>query len=165
VCGIYDDRPLVCHIYPAEMNPFVRLAPEHKGCPPEAWQGAPLMRGGRIVDATTLALIERTRLASRQEIETKMKACVALGLREAALANEGFVIHSPERGALLRALENATQSASAAAAPAAQDWTYVSNRMKTVNALKSVGAVSVFADPFDTDARQYLGFFEATAEA
>ncbi|WP_240655681.1 YkgJ family cysteine cluster protein [Paraburkholderia phosphatilytica] len=164
VCGIYDDRPLVCRIYPAEMNPFVRLAPEHKACPPDAWQGAPLTRGGRIVDAAMVELIERSQLASRQEIETKMKVCVALGLHEAALANEGFVIHAPERSVLLDALKHSTQSTGAMSS-ANGDWTYVSNRMKTVNALKSVGATSVFADTFDTEAHQYLGFFEAAAEA
>jgi Fe-S-cluster containining protein len=36
-CGIYEDRPLVCRIYPAEINPFVALKAENKACPPEAW--------------------------------------------------------------------------------------------------------------------------------
>ncbi|MDB6084618.1 MAG: hypothetical protein JWN43_2499, partial [Gammaproteobacteria bacterium] len=36
-CAIYERRPLVCRIYPAEINPFVVLEPEKKACPPEAW--------------------------------------------------------------------------------------------------------------------------------
>jgi Fe-S-cluster containining protein len=35
-CGIYERRPLVCRIYPAEINPFVQLEPQKKACPPEA---------------------------------------------------------------------------------------------------------------------------------
>jgi len=40
LCGRYDERPLVCRIYPAEINPFVPLVPKNKACPPEAWQTA-----------------------------------------------------------------------------------------------------------------------------
>jgi Fe-S-cluster containining protein len=32
-CGIYEQRPLVCRIYPAEIIPFVELTPMHKACP------------------------------------------------------------------------------------------------------------------------------------
>src|SRR5580692_6123246 len=61
-CGIYEERPLVCRIYPAEINPFIQLEPAAKGCPPEAWTPglAPLMRAGQLVDATTADLIERS---------------------------------------------------------------------------------------------------------
>ncbi len=36
-CGIYEIRPLVCRIYPAEVNPFVILERDKKACPQEAW--------------------------------------------------------------------------------------------------------------------------------
>ena len=47
-CRIYEERPFVCRIYPAEINPFIELVPANKGCPPEAWTPglAPLVRAG-----------------------------------------------------------------------------------------------------------------------
>jgi Fe-S-cluster containining protein len=53
LCRIHARRPLVCRIYPAEINPFVALVPGNKGCPAEAWKSdlPILQRAGRIVDA------------------------------------------------------------------------------------------------------------------
>ena len=62
-CAIYDARPLVCRIYPAEVNPFVPLVPDGKQCTPDAWQQAPFVRGGTIVDADTRENIARSRAA------------------------------------------------------------------------------------------------------
>ena len=64
-CAIYDERPLVCRIYPAEVNPFVPLAPAGKQCSPDAWQQTPFVRGGTIVDAATHENIARSRAAWR----------------------------------------------------------------------------------------------------
>ncbi|WP_367889644.1 YkgJ family cysteine cluster protein [Burkholderia sp. L27(2015)] len=59
-CGIYEQRPLVCRIYPAEISPFVELTPMHKACPPDAWTPGlpPLLRAGKLVDAGILPLIQ-----------------------------------------------------------------------------------------------------------
>ncbi|HMD72294.1 MAG TPA: YkgJ family cysteine cluster protein [Steroidobacteraceae bacterium] len=51
-CKIYQRRPLVCRIYPAEINPFILLKPGNKACPPEAWNatGSLLERKGLVMD-------------------------------------------------------------------------------------------------------------------
>ncbi len=47
-CRIYERRPLVCRIYPAEVNPFIQLNAASKACPPEAWvSGNTLVSRGR----------------------------------------------------------------------------------------------------------------------
>ena len=52
LCTIYDQRPLVCRIYPVEINPHIPLRPGSKDCPPEAWQQGPqLIHGRQLVDA------------------------------------------------------------------------------------------------------------------
>jgi Fe-S-cluster containining protein len=51
LCRIYERRPLVCRIYPMEINPHIPLRPEAKDCPPESWgQGPDLIVGGKLVD-------------------------------------------------------------------------------------------------------------------
>jgi Fe-S-cluster containining protein len=177
-CGIYEERPLVCRIYPAEINPFIQLEPAAKGCPPEAWTPglAPLMRGGQLVDATTVELIQKSRAADAQDAVAKQRLCALLGVDVAALANEGFVVHTPKREALLAALERVgaqadglgvAQGVEAIAAEsesgALPSWRFVSNRRATVNTLESVGALSAWVDADRPEAFEYLGFFPAAA--
>jgi Fe-S-cluster containining protein len=171
-CRIYEERPFVCRIYPAEINPFIELVPANKGCPPEAWTPglAPLMRGGRLVDATTADLIERSRAADAADAPVKQMLSALLGIDVAALANEGFVVHSPRREALLAALRQASVAASevapgAAGSPAtvARDWRFVSNRQATVDTLVSVGALGECVGASGEEAFEYLGFFPAAA--
>lgn len=160
LCAIYEERPLVCRIYPAEINPFVSLAPENKACPPQAWQTTPLQRGGVLVDATTYQLVQESRLANQSEAPLRMQICRELGIDHAALANEGFVIHAPDPGALLAALKQSR--ASAVSNDESARWTLVSNRTETIETLTSVGAVSA-ADRLAADgAFRYLGFFPAS---
>ncbi|KVC60269.1 hypothetical protein WI73_03310 [Burkholderia ubonensis] len=164
-CGIYDERPLVCRIYPAEINPFVELSPEGKGCPPDAWHRTPLLRGGAIVDDDTRRNIERSRAANVAEAPLRAQVCAALGVATAAVANEGFVIHAPPPDALLAALNGvrAVQSVSDAGA----QWTLLSNRAATVDALASTGAAAGLTASAADDARtfRYLGFFPDAAAA
>lgn len=40
LCRIYQRRPLVCRIYPAEINPHIMLDTATKDCPPESWNKA-----------------------------------------------------------------------------------------------------------------------------
>lgn len=169
-CGIYETRPLVCRIYPAEINPFIELKPADKACPPEAWNSGlpPLMRGGKLVDVATLALIEQSRAADAHDVPAKRRLCEMLGIEAAALSNEGFVVHSPKREDLLAALERAsTVLVGHADAPVMDaplpEWRIVSNRRTTVDALVAVDASSVRVGP-DTviPSFEYLGFFAAT---
>lgn len=173
-CGIYEERPFVCRIYPAEINPFIELEPASKGCPPEAWTPglAPLVRAGRLVDAATVALTEKSRAADAADAPLKQRLCARLGIDAAALANEGFVVHSPVREVLLAALRkvsaegvmdaslDASDVQSSAQAPA---WRFVSNRRATVDTLVSVGALGDFVDAAGEAAFEYLGFFPAQA--
>ncbi|MDR0244148.1 MAG: YkgJ family cysteine cluster protein [Burkholderia sp.] len=156
-CGIYDARPLVCRIYPAEVNPFVALMPGGKQCPPDAWQHAPLLRGGTLVDAATRENIARSRAASEAETPLRARLCAALGIDTAAVANEGFVVHAPPAAILLGALTN-LRAPSPAEAGDATEWTLVSNRTPTVETLVSVGASSVHAGHGTAPHARYLGF-------
>ncbi|KVN55893.1 YkgJ family cysteine cluster protein [Burkholderia stagnalis] len=164
-CGIYDERPLVCRIYPAEINPFVELAPEGKNCPPDAWQTTPLLRGGMIVDEVTRRDIARSRATNEAEAPLRARVCAALGVETAAVANEGFVIHAPPADALLAALAGAR--AATAANDAAAQWTLLSNRAATVDALASTGATATLtASAPDARPLGYLGFYpDANAPA
>jgi Fe-S-cluster containining protein len=179
-CGIYEARPLVCRIYPAEINPFVELDPASKGCPPQAWTPglAPLLRGGRLVDATTADLILRSRAADSADAPAKQALCVLLGIDVAALANEGFVVHSPPRAVLLAALQKVSAAAlvsdaavantsattpEAAASEKLPVWRFASNRRATVDTLESVGALGAWVDPAGATPFEYLGFYPAAA--
>lgn len=160
-CRIYAERPMVCRIYPAEINPFVALSPENKQCPPEAWQHAPLQRHGVLVDEVTRELVAESRRMSESEAEARVRLCEALGLNDAALANEGFVVYSPESDALRAAIDQVRVAPRADFQPFG--WSFVSNRAVTVQTLLSVGAVGRISDPVSDGDARYLGFFAAEA--
>jgi Fe-S-cluster containining protein len=133
-CGIYHERPLVCRIYPAEINPFIELQPAHKLCPPEAWTlPQPLLRQGRIVDAQIWTDVQKSRAADEREAPLKARVCAALGIDIAEFATVGFAVHHPEPQALLEALQHvarpvepAAHAQPATAQPAAADLAAVS---------------------------------------
>ena len=102
-CRIYDRRPLVCRIYPAEVNPFFAFETDRKACPPEAWAaGATLIADGDPVDAATCALIAEARRRDAEDAPRKRRLCRALGIDVAALAGEG----KQRDGTVLRSLGN-----------------------------------------------------------
>jgi Fe-S-cluster containining protein len=169
-CGIYTERPLVCRIYPAEINPFIAFDARHKACPPDAWASGlpPLIRGGRLVDARSIELIERAREVDVREMAAKAQLCRALGIDRAAIANEGFVAHSPDSRALLDALRVVRQAAPAGGEgvrpdAAADEWRLLSNRRASVDALGAVGAVSEFADGHSAGSFTYLSLSDSIA--
>ncbi|HEY6335063.1 MAG TPA: YkgJ family cysteine cluster protein [Alphaproteobacteria bacterium] len=105
MCRIYERRPLVCRIYPAEINPFIELAPANKACPPEAWRSGPaIVTNGKPADEETRALIARSRQTDEVEAPLKKDLCRILGIGVTALAGEGFAIHECHGHALLAAL-------------------------------------------------------------
>lgn len=109
LCRIYERRPLVCRIYPMEINPHIPLRPEHKGCPPESWeQGPELIVGNRLVDTGLMALIERSRQADRDEIAAKQAICELLEIRTTALKGDGFVAFLPDMIDFAAAIEYVT---------------------------------------------------------
>lgn len=105
-CGIYEARPLVCRIYPMEINPHIPLRPEAKDCPSEAWQSGPLLiHGEQLVDRRLAELIERSRQADRDDIRGKVAICQALGIDTSALKGNGFTAYLPDTRDLGQALE------------------------------------------------------------
>lgn len=161
-CAIYEQRPLVCRIYPAEINPFVELTPMHKGCPPDAWTPGlpPLVRAGKLVDAGILSLIQQSRDTDANDVPIKQQVCALLDIDCAALWNEGFVVHSPDRVDLLAALRQA--GSEPAAPPLPSTWRFISNRRTMIDALVSAGAHGSLVQANSTANFEYLGFFAAS---
>lgn len=111
LCSIYDSRPLVCRIYPAEINPHLPLRPQNKDCPPEAWeQGPVLIHGSLPQDERLRALIEASRQADREDIAGKVAICQALGMTTSALKGNGFTAWLPDMTAFATVLEQAPQA-------------------------------------------------------
>lgn len=162
-CGVYEERPTVCRIYPAEVNPFIELNPQQKACPPEAWSADKplLMRAHRIVDEQTAALIDKSRLADATDTGTKALACKHLGIDTAALANEGLAIYTPPPEQSIAALKSAR--AAGDRNDFVPEWKVASNRRETVETLTSIGALGVFTTTQNAGAFQYLGFFTESA--
>nr|WP_218584520.1 YkgJ family cysteine cluster protein [Pseudomonas sp. CM25] len=105
LCTIYEQRPLVCRIYPVEINPHIPLRPDTKDCPPEAWQQGPeLIHGTQLVDAGLQALVQASRQADRDDIAAKVAVCQALGMTTSALKGNGFTAYLPDMGAFANAL-------------------------------------------------------------
>lgn len=106
LCRIYERRPLVCRIYPMEINPHIPLRPEAKDCPPESWeQGPDLIVGGQLVDQQLMALIEASRQADRDDIARKQAICMSLGIDITALKGNGFVAYLPDMNTFATAVE------------------------------------------------------------
>nr|WP_218171175.1 YkgJ family cysteine cluster protein [Pseudomonas gingeri] len=105
-CGIYERRPLVCRIYPAEINPHIPLRTDRKDCPPESWeQGPDLIVGGQLVDQELAELIERSRQADREDIGAKAAICARLGISTTALKGNGFATYLPDMQAFMAAID------------------------------------------------------------
>lgn len=122
-CAIYEERPLVCRIYPMEINPHIPLRPHAKECPTEAWHSGPaLIHGGRLVDVELAALIEQSRQADRDEIAAKGLICSELGIHTAALKGDGFTTFLPQGQAFLQALDTVAQRGPLAPDEVGQGW-------------------------------------------
>ncbi len=162
-CGIYDRRPLVCRIYPAEINPFRKLEPAAKACPPEAWSASmPLFqRNGELTGTTLRADIVAAREANVQDRAVKRRACAELGISDTAIAGEGFMIHSPRGDELLAALLRGIAAHPGLPSPSA-NWRLLSDRPESVRSLAERGARAVSAEETGGSGHptnhQYIGF-------
>ncbi|KAA0971442.1 YkgJ family cysteine cluster protein [Pseudomonas sp. ANT_H12B] len=106
LCRIYERRPLVCRIYPMEINPHIPLNTAVKECPPESWEKGPdLIIGGELVDQELVGLIQRSRQADRDDIQTKDAICALLGIRTTALKGDGFTAYLPDMTAFATVLD------------------------------------------------------------
>lgn len=147
LCRIYDRRPLVCRIYPMEINPHIPLRPHAKECPPEAWQsGTALIHGGKLVDSELIELIERSRQADRDDIRHKEALCQHLGIRVTALKGDGFTAYLPAMCAFIDAL-NQVQAPDEAAAPGT--WTFHTSGADITEQLHVRGAQVTHEAPVD----------------
>jgi Fe-S-cluster containining protein len=155
-CRIYETRPHVCRIYPAEINPFIALSPANKLCPPEAWTSpAPLMRGDTIVDDQVRSDIGRSRRDDEHEALSKQALCALLNIGSAGLSSEGFAVHAPPADHLLKALRAGIQDVAQENLPS---WTVLSNQASTINALTSAGADAHLASNTSSGPNRYIGF-------
>ena len=157
-CGIYEDRPLVCRIYPAEINPFVALKRESKACPPEAWaEDRPLLQRGRVLaDDVISREIEMSRATDVLDAGVKSRLCLALNLAHTALVHEAVLVYSPAAQTLLSALALATATDSCQE-PAAQ-WRFVSDQQETLETLAKSGGSALHSRDAEAASFQYLGF-------
>lgn len=155
-CGIYERRPLVCRIYPVEINPFVELKTENKACPPEAWarELPVLQRDGRVVSDVIRQDIQRSRDTDVLDVEVKRRLCAALHVAQSAVAREGLLVYSPSmsilRDAILWAIEDAGD------APANTQWCFVSDSVETIARLADAGAEAMHERNLAAPAPQYL---------
>ncbi|AYH48950.1 zinc/iron-chelating domain-containing protein [Dickeya fangzhongdai] len=154
-CRIYDRRPLVCRIYPMEINPHIPLRQASKDCPPEAWlQGEALIVSDRLVDSETQALIERSRQADREDVHIKASICNWLGIATSALKGDGFTAYLPDMSAFTSALELAGQFTAEEHAEAAvsRAWQFHVSDEDVLASLQQAGAQAI------TGPSQYYGF-------
>ncbi|WP_283189075.1 YkgJ family cysteine cluster protein [Pseudomonas sp. PMCC200344] len=122
LCRIYERRPLVCRIYPMEINPHIPLNIAVKECPPESWEKGPdLIVGGELVDQELVGLIQRSRQADRDDIRTKDAICALLGIRTTALKGDGFTAYLPDMTAFARVID---QVATQPVAGSGADWLF-----------------------------------------
>lgn len=105
LCGIYEERPLVCRIYPMEINPFIALREDNKICPPESWGQGEILCSDGVANPPLQALINQSRQADISDATTKVAICTALGMDVASWKGDGFAIHFPQREALLAAIQ------------------------------------------------------------
>lgn len=104
LCQVYDVRPLVCRIYPMEINPFIKMIPENKDCPPIAWEEGEILVSDRVLERVMSRNIASSRAADRSDAHSKIAICEELGISVAAWKNDGFAIHSPDRQHMLDAI-------------------------------------------------------------
>jgi Fe-S-cluster containining protein len=157
-CAIYEDRPLVCRIYPAEINPLVALEPANKACPPEAWaKDQPLLQRGRVLTDNTISRdIEMSRAADVIDAGVKSRLCLALNVAHTAMVHEAVLVYSPTPQTLLSALSIAT-AMDVSQEPAAQ-WRFVSDQPETLDTLAQSGGIALHLRDAEAASFQYLGF-------
>lgn len=158
LCNLYEDRPQVCRIYPAELNPFLELAIEHRRCPPDAWQvNNPLIRNSAYVDSELRLLMQARLNRTILDVPFQENLCAILNIHVAAMANEGYAAHSPDRADLLEALL-ACKEQKQTPGPL-QNWKFISDRIETMNAIWACDAECLFASEYQPDAFEYLSLF------
>lgn len=146
-CGIYERRPLVCRIYPMEINPHIPLNPSAKDCPPESWeQGPALIVGGQLVDQELATLIQHSRQADRDDIQAKEAICERLGIRTTALKGDGFTAYLPDMAAFAQAID---QVQAHALPGSAGEWLFHVSGEDIARQVQAAGAHVATAEPLN----------------
>jgi Fe-S-cluster containining protein len=144
-CRIYERRPLVCRIYPMEINPHIPLKPAAKECPPESWETGPdLIVGGELVDQELASLILRSRQADRDDIQIKEAICERLGIRTTALKGDGFTAYLPDMMAFATAIEQVEAQASV---NSTSKWLFHVSGEDIAEQVRAAGAQVVTVEP------------------
>lgn len=147
LCRIYERRPLVCRIYPAEINPHIPLNPAAKDCPPESWeQGPSLIAGGQLVDQELIELIQRSRQADRDDIQSKDAICALLGIRTTALKGDGFTAYLPNMSAFAAMIDQVSEQPSTTAS---SEWLFHLSGEDVAGQVAAAGA-QVVTEPAQT---------------
>jgi Fe-S-cluster containining protein len=142
-CGIYEQRPLVCRIYPSEINPHIAFDHQTKLCPPEAWHGdLPLLhREGHFVDKALRHDIHMSRTADAHDARIKRRLCIALNIADTALVHEAVLVYSPSAEDLLSALAVAGNPDGKNESEG--EWRFVSSQDETVADITRRGGIAV----------------------
>lgn len=152
-CGIYGERPNTCRIYPAEIIPGLALESDRKLCPPEAWddrQPVYLSADGRILDVVTYTAIEAARAAGLREVGMLRALATAIGIKIAALENEGLAVWSIPSDALLPILRDAMQEIGDPSKDTpSPDWLFVSPRPERLALIHATGAKAMSSPNHD----------------
>jgi Fe-S-cluster containining protein len=137
-CGQYESRPLACRIYPAELNPLQMFDQTSKLCPQEAWESVhvtPLITH-EVNDA-----IESMNALAVLEVNAKANLCRMLNINAAALANQGYVLHQPDRLTCLQSLLELSELMRAnLLSEMDSNWCVITHRHESATDLESVGA-------------------------
>lgn len=155
-CGNYAARPRICRIYPLESRPFTSLSVERRLCPPEAWtyKHPLLMIGDVIADPEGAEILAEHRQTLFDDVRVVSASCSALGITDAAFANEGLAVHTPKPSALVAALRSAKNAPSTK--PRLNNWTVVTNRKLTLAMLEVAGCTASLT----FRGEDYLGSFQ-----
>jgi Fe-S-cluster containining protein len=157
-CAIYEERPLVCRIYPVEINPSIALNPAKKLCPPEAWmKDLPVIeRNGRTMSDVVRRDVSSWRDTDAADAPLKSRLCVALNIVDAALVHEAVLIYSPPPDTLLSALIRAAQGDDGVPAPT--QWRFVSARSETLEDVAAHGGIGLHIRDSNAASYQHLNF-------
>jgi len=149
-CGVYSDRPLTCRIYPAEINPFIEMNPLQKACPDEAW-----IASDDLLTPVMQSDILQYRQSAIEEIESKAHVCDDLKIDVASIANQAYVIHTPDQKKLMQSLKNCKTKRDA---DIHNSWKIKTHVLESQQTLQAMGAV---CQSFDVDVDsdvQYVRF-------
>ncbi|RMQ43287.1 putative Fe-S oxidoreductase [Pseudomonas cichorii] len=106
LCGIYEERPLVCRIYPMEINPFIEVSQDNKICPPESWGSGEILCTDGVANPELQALVNQSPQADVRDAAAKIALCAQLGIKVASWKENAFAVYFPQRLQLIEAIRD-----------------------------------------------------------